>query len=165
MDDHLEMTWSSLVQTKQDLNNMKDVQQKFQEVQEINLKMSESLKKITEFVADCRAEIRDLSLAVKTLEVENIQQRKFIEEVARKTAKEKKDVESRVLVRTRHEVVDEGSKWYTRCTQPARPVSLEQHREQVEQAKPTCSYPNYVYIKEKYESGQKVSLKRETGCQ
>lgn len=145
MDDHLEMTWSSLVQTKRDLNNMKDVQQKFQEVQEINSKMSESLEKMTEFVADCRAEIRDLSLAVKTLRVENIQQKKLIEDMARKTAKEIKSVESKVLARTRVGVVVEKPKCYPRSSYTLdRPVSRERLAESVEQTKPTLSYPDYV---------------------
>ena len=87
MDDHLEMTWSSLAQTKQELDNMR---QKFHEVQEVNQKMAESF-------GDCRAEIRDLSLKVENLELDNIGQKKMIEDMARKTSKELKSVESKVL--------------------------------------------------------------------
>ena len=87
MDDHLEMTWSSLVQAKEELDNMR---QKFHEVQEVNQKMAESFE-------DCRAEIRNLSVAVKNIELENIGQKKMMEDMASKTTKELKSVESRVL--------------------------------------------------------------------
>ena len=87
VDDHLEMTWSSLVQAKEELDNMR---QKFYEVQEANQKMAESF-------GACRAEIRGLSLKVENLELENIVQKKMIEDMARKTSKELKSVESRVL--------------------------------------------------------------------
>lgn len=146
MDDHLEMTWSSLVQTKRDLNNMKDVQQKFQEVQEINSKMSESLEKMTEFVAHCRAEIRDLSLEVKTLKVENIQQKKLIEDMARKTAKEIKSVESKVLARTRVGLVGQKPKCYEGSSSTLdRPVSRERLAEYMEKTKRTFSNLDHVW--------------------
>ena len=69
---------------------MKDLRHKFHKVQEVNQKMSES-------VADCHAEIRDLSLAVKNLELENIQQKKLIEDMVKRTAREIKSVEGKML--------------------------------------------------------------------
>ena len=98
MDDHLEMTWCSLVQTNEKLDNMR---QKFHDLQEVNQKMADEVQKINQKMAesfgDCRAEIRSLSVAVKKLELENIAQKKMMEDMARKTAKELKSVESKVL--------------------------------------------------------------------
>ena len=94
MDDHLEMMWSSLVQAKEELGNMR---QKFHEVQEVNQKMADEVQEINQNMVQCRAEIRDLSLAVKNIELENIGQKKMMEDMARKTAKEIKSVESKVL--------------------------------------------------------------------
>ncbi|KAJ7355988.1 hypothetical protein OS493_027382 [Desmophyllum pertusum] len=79
IDDHLELTWSSLVATKQELDSMKDLPQKFHEVQEDNQKLRES-------VADCHEKIRDLSLATKTLE-----------DVVKKILRERKSVENKML--------------------------------------------------------------------
>lgn len=93
MDDHLEMTWSSLVQTKQELDSMKDLRQEFHKVQGVNQKMSDS-------VAYCRAEVRDLSLAVKNLKAENIQLKKFVDDLTKKTAREIKGLESKMLRHT-----------------------------------------------------------------
>lgn len=93
MDDHLEMTWSSLVQTKQELDSMKDLRQEFHKVQGVNQKMSDS-------VAYCRAEVRDLSLAVKNLKAENIQLKKFVDDLTKKTAREIKSLESKMLLHT-----------------------------------------------------------------
>ena len=90
MDYHLELTWSSLIEMKKQLDTMKDLRYKFHKVQEVNQKMSES-------VADCHAEIRDLSLAVKNLEMENIQQKKLIEDMAKKTARGIKNVEGKMV--------------------------------------------------------------------
>ena len=111
MDDHLEMTWCSLVETKQELDSMRDLRQKFHKVDEVNQKMVESN-------ARCRVEIKDLSVAVKNLKMENTQQnksiedlslelrhlemkntqlKKVIEDLSKKTTKEIKSVESRVL--------------------------------------------------------------------
>ena len=73
MDDHLEMTWCSLVETKQELDSMRDLRQKFHKVDEVNQKMVESN-------ARCRVEIKDLSVAVKNLKIENTQQNKSIED-------------------------------------------------------------------------------------
>ena len=86
VDEHLEMTWSSLVATKQELDSMKDLRQKFQKVQESNQKLAEA-------VTDCREEIRDLTLTVKNLEMKNIQQEKQMEGLGRKI----KSVESEKL--------------------------------------------------------------------
>ena len=93
MDDHLEMTWSSLVQTKQELDTMKDLRQEFHKVQGINQKMSDS-------IAYCRAEVRDLSLAVKNIKAENIQLKKFIDDLTKKTARDIKSLESKMLRQT-----------------------------------------------------------------
>ena len=82
VDDHLELTWSSLVVAKQELDNMKDLRQKFHEIEEVN-------QKLTESVADSREEIRDLTMTVKSLEIQNIQLSKRMEDMERKTAKGK----------------------------------------------------------------------------
>ena len=86
VDDHLEMTWSSLVQTKEELDNMR---QKCHEVQEVNQKMAVSF-------GACRTEIRVLSMAVKNLELENKKQKKMMEDMAKKTERELKVIESKV---------------------------------------------------------------------
>ena len=65
------MTWSALVDTKQDLDGMKDLQQHF-------------LKSL----ADCKAEIRNLSQEVENLKIVNNVQNKRIKEMERKNAKE-----------------------------------------------------------------------------
>jgi len=80
VEDHLELTWSSLVVAKEELDNMKDLRQKFHEIQEVN-------QKLTESVADSREEVRDLTLTVKSLEIQNIQLKKWMEDMARKTEK------------------------------------------------------------------------------
>ena len=80
VEDHLELTWSSLVVAKQEIDNMKDLRQKFHETQEVN-------KKLTESVADSREEVRDLTLTVKNLEIQNIQLKKWMEDIARKMEK------------------------------------------------------------------------------
>lgn len=58
---------------------------------------------MSESVPDCHAEIRDLSLSVKNLELENIQQKKLIEDMAKKTAREIKSVEGKMLRYSRAE--------------------------------------------------------------
>ena len=79
VEDHLELTWSSLVVAKQELDNMKDLQEKFHEIQEVNKKLMESM-------ADSREEVRDLTLTVKSLEIQNIQLKKSTEDMARQIA-------------------------------------------------------------------------------
>ena len=95
VEEHLELTWSSLVVAKQELDNMKDLQQNFYEIQEVNQKLTESM-------AASREEIRDLTLTVKSLEIENIQLKKWMEDMTRK-------MESRILTEsmadTRKEVL------------------------------------------------------------
>ncbi|XP_068698449.1 TNF receptor-associated factor 4-like [Montipora foliosa] len=71
VDDHLEMTWSALVDTKQDLDGMKDLQQN-----------------VLKSLADCKAEIRNLSQEVENLKIVNTVQNKRIKEMERKNAKE-----------------------------------------------------------------------------
>ena len=96
VEDHLELTWSSLVVAKQEIDNMKDLRQKFHETQEVN-------QKLTESVAVSREEVRDLTLTVKSLEIQNIQLKKVTEDMAKKTAKGKLiDIES--MADTRKEV-------------------------------------------------------------
>ena len=80
VDDHLELTWSLLADTRQELDNMKDLQQKFYQMQDLNQKLTDSM-------AHCREEVRDLTLAVKSLEIQNIQQKKWMEDMTRKNAK------------------------------------------------------------------------------
>ncbi|XP_068725653.1 TNF receptor-associated factor 6-like isoform X2 [Montipora capricornis] len=78
VDDHLEMTWSALVDTKQELNGiianydgMKDLQQS-----------------LLKSLGDCKAEIRNLSQEVENLKIVNAVQNKKIKEMERKNAKE-----------------------------------------------------------------------------
>ena len=109
VDDHLEMTWSSLVQAKEELDNMRH---KFHDLQEVNQKMAkerqEDNQKMLDVIQevnqnmekafeDCLAEIRNLLLGVKNIELENVGHKKMMEDMARKTGKELKSVESRVL--------------------------------------------------------------------
>ena len=92
MDNHLWLTWYSLVETKQELGNLKDLRQKYLKVQQVNAKLTQSS-------AEFRDEIRDLSTAVKRLEAQNAKQVKQIEDLTRKlergTTEEKVSVERR----------------------------------------------------------------------
>lgn len=88
--EHLELTWSSLAATKQELDNMKDLQQTVHQMQEAN-------QKLTESVADSREEVQNLTLAMKNLEMRNIQQRKWMEDMVRKMAKEMKSLENKMV--------------------------------------------------------------------
>ena len=92
VDNHLWLTWYSLVETKQELGNLKDLRQKYLKVQQVNAKLTQSS-------AEFRDEIRDLSTAVKRLEAQNAKQVKQIEDLTRKlergSAEEKVSVERR----------------------------------------------------------------------
>ena len=68
---------------------MKDLRQQFHQMQEV-------IQKLTESLADYREENRDLSLAVKNLEMQNIQQKKMIEDMSRKVEREAKIVENKI---------------------------------------------------------------------
>ena len=83
------MTWSSLDSARQELDSMKDLRQQFHQMREDN-------QKLTEIVADSRGEIRELTLAVKNLEMQNIQQQKRFEDMVRKMEREIKRVENKV---------------------------------------------------------------------
>ena len=65
------MTWSALVDTKQELDGMKDLQQN-----------------VLKSLADCKAEIRNLCQEVENLKIVNTVQNKRIKEMERKNAKE-----------------------------------------------------------------------------
>ncbi|KAJ7356019.1 activation of NF-kappaB-inducing kinase [Desmophyllum pertusum] len=92
VDNHLWLTWYSLVETKQELGNLKDLRQKYVKVQLVNAKLTQSS-------AEFREEIRDLSVAVKRLEAQNAKQMKQIEDLTRKleksTSEEKMSVDRR----------------------------------------------------------------------
>lgn len=90
VEDHLELTWSSLADTKQELDNMKDLRQKFHQMHEDNQKLTESL-------ADSREEVRNLTLEMKKLEMQNIQQRKWMEGTVGKMAREMKTLEKKMV--------------------------------------------------------------------
>ena len=94
VDNHLWLTWYSLVETKQELGNLKDLRQKYLKVQQVNAKLTQSS-------AEFRDEIRDLSAAVKRLEAQNAKQVKQIEDLTRKlergSPEEKMSVERRTL--------------------------------------------------------------------
>jgi len=90
VEDHLELTWSSLAATKQELNNMKDLRQTLHQMQEVN-------QKLTESVADSREEVQRLTLAMKNLEMQNIQQKKWMEDMVRKMAREMKSLENKMV--------------------------------------------------------------------
>ena len=77
VEDHLELTWSSLVVAKQELDNMKDLRQKFHQTQEV-------VQKLTDSMADSHEEVQDLTLAVKRLEKQNVQQKMSMEYMERK---------------------------------------------------------------------------------
>ena len=121
VDDHLELTWPSLVVAKQELDSMKYMPQKFHEIQEVNQKLTESVAdsreqirdltniqlskrmedmerktakgKLTEFMADTRKEVYNLKLAIKNLETQNTRQKTTMEGMARKMALEMKRLE------------------------------------------------------------------------
>lgn len=80
VDNHLWLTWYSLVETKQELGNLKDLRQKYLKVQDVN-------KKLTQSSAEFRKEIRDLSTAVRRLEAQNAKQVKQIEDLTKKLEK------------------------------------------------------------------------------
>jgi len=90
VEDHLELTWSSLADTRQELDNMKDLRQNFHQMHEDNQKLTESL-------ADSREEVRNLTLEMKKLEMQNIQQRKWMEEAVGKMAREMKALEKKMV--------------------------------------------------------------------
>lgn len=90
MEEHLELTWSSLAATKQELDNMKDLRQTLHQMQEVNQKLTESM-------ADSREEVQNLTLAMKNLEMQNIQQRKWMEDMVRKMAGEMKSLENKMV--------------------------------------------------------------------
>jgi len=90
VEDHLELTWSSLADTREELDNMKDLRQKFHQMHEDNQKLTESL-------ADSRGEVRNLTLEMKKLEMRNIQQRKWMEETVGKMAREMKTLEKKMV--------------------------------------------------------------------
>ncbi|XP_078371051.1 TNF receptor-associated factor 6-like isoform X1 [Oculina patagonica] len=87
IDGHLELTWSSLDATKQELESMKDLRQKFNEVLEVN-------QKLTETVTDCHGQVQNLSLAVKSLQDVNVQQQKQAAIMAKKMSRERERVDN-----------------------------------------------------------------------
>lgn len=74
MDGHLEMAWNSLILAKKEISTMED---KFYQVQEVNQEMKAS-------VAECRSELRELSVAVNKLVKENVGQKKFNQVITEK---------------------------------------------------------------------------------
>lgn len=78
---------------------MKGLRQQFHQMHEV-------IQKLTESLADYREENRDLSLAVKNLEMQNIQQKKLIEDMARKMTRESKNVENKIHVKATQVVED-----------------------------------------------------------
>ncbi|KAL9976073.1 hypothetical protein ACROYT_G013320 [Oculina patagonica] len=107
VDNHLWLTWYSLVETKQELGNLKDLRQKFLKVQQVNAKLTQSS---TEF----REQIRDLSTAVKKLEAQNAKQVKQIEDLTRKLEKsaseQRLSVERRTLQSSAKRTSDDARK-------------------------------------------------------
>ena len=69
---------------------MKDLRQTLHQMQEVNQKLTESM-------ADSREEVQNLTLAMKNLEMQNIQQRKWMEDMVRKMAKEMKSLENKMV--------------------------------------------------------------------
>ena len=69
---------------------MKDLRQTLHQMQEVNQKLTESM-------ADSREEVRNLTLAMKNLEMQNIQQRKWMEDTVRKMAREMKSLENKMV--------------------------------------------------------------------
>ena len=98
----MKLTWSSLAAAKQELDNVKDLRQTLHEMQEVNHKLTES-------VADSRAEVQSLTLAMKNLEMQNIQQRKWMEDIVRKMAKEMKSLENEMVeIKATHDDEETG---------------------------------------------------------
>ena len=101
---------------------MKDLRQEFHKVQEANQKMSDS-------IAYCRAEVRDLSLAVKNLKAENIQLKKFIEDMTKKTARDQKNLESKVLRHTQmRATAGKEESYYLSSSKLDKPASVSRDR-------------------------------------
>ena len=98
----MKLTWSSLAVAKQELDNVKDLRQTLHEMQEVN-------QKLTESVADSREEVQSLALAMKNLEMQNIQQRKWMEDIVRKMAKEMKSLENEMVeIKATHDDEETG---------------------------------------------------------
>lgn len=77
MEDHLEMAWAAFVSTKRELDSLKDLRQKFDESEESN----QSLKKSMEA---CQAEIDNLTVDVKSLQLVTLKQRVMMEGMEKK---------------------------------------------------------------------------------
>lgn len=109
VDNHLWLTWYSLVETKQELGNLKDLRQKFLKVQQVNAKLTKSS-------SEFREQIRDLSTAVKRLEAQNAKQVKQIEDLTRKlersASEQRVSVERRTLQSSAKRTNDDGGKSY-----------------------------------------------------
>lgn len=85
-----------MVETKQELGNLKDLRQKYLKVQHVNAKLTQSS-------AEFREQIRGLSAAVKTLEAQNAKQVKQIEDLTRKLERSTSEAERRTLDRNTSE--------------------------------------------------------------
>lgn len=116
IDDHLELTWTSLMKTNTELSArhdcIVDLQQKLKKTEENNQKLTNSItacctsmeelqlkfqkseennKKLARSVDDYREQIRDLTMGIKKLEMQNIlQDKKMDEMVLRNEQQERK---------------------------------------------------------------------------
>ena len=97
---------------------MKGLRQQFHQMHEV-------IQKLTESLADYREENRDLSLAVKNLEMQNIQQKKLIEDMARKMTRESKSVENKIQVKATQAVEEYLRKQQYRLSASPRVGALQ----------------------------------------
>lgn len=81
MEDHLEMAWAAFASTKKELDSLKDLRQKFDESEENNQRMKTSL-------AVCQAELNNLALEVQHLKNADIELKKMMKEMKKKTAED-----------------------------------------------------------------------------
>ena len=81
MEDHLEMAWAAFASTKRELDSLRDLRQKFDESEENNQRMKMSL-------AVCQAELNNLALEVQHLKNADIELKKMMKEMKKKTAED-----------------------------------------------------------------------------
>lgn len=89
MEDHLEMAWAAFASTKKELDRLKDLRQKFDESEENNQRMKTSL-------AVCQAELKNLALEVQHLKNADIELKKMMKDMKKKTTEDKEKFTSMV---------------------------------------------------------------------
>lgn len=89
LEEHLEMAWAALVSTKRELDSLKDLRQKFDESEENNKGLKKSMEA-------CQAEIRNLALAVESLQLVTFKQREMMKDMEKKIEENVEKLASKV---------------------------------------------------------------------